>query len=148
MGTASRGNAAEAAVLGAFVEHGYDVLTPFGGGQAFDLVVHMGGPRFLRVQCKAAWRRGGCLVFNARATDHGHGRQSYEGLAEVFGVHFGEMVYVVPVSAVTALVGRLRLDPPMNNQWKGIRLATEYEIGAWSDRALTELVEPLQAPAA
>ncbi len=141
MGTVNRGNAAEAAVLGAFVEYGYDVLTPFGGGQAFDLAVHLGGPRFLRVQCKAAWRRGGCLVFNVRSTDHGRGPQPYLGLAEVFGVHFAEMVYVVPIGAVAESKGHLRLDPPLNNQRKGIRMATEYEIGSWSKRALTELVE-------
>src|SRR5689334_13151475 len=100
MGTASRGNAAEAAVLGAFAIRGYDVFTPFGGGQPFDLAVHLGGPRFLRVQCKAAWPRGGCLVFNTRSTDHGRGPQSYRGWADAFGVHFAESVYVVPIDAV------------------------------------------------
>ena len=128
-------------MLGAFVERGYDVYTPFGGGQAVDLAVHLSGSRFLRVQCKAAWSRGGCLEFNTRSTDHGRGPQSYRGLADVFGVHFREAVYVVPIDAVANSKGRLRLDPPRNNQRKGIRRAPEFEIGQWSDVALTGLVE-------
>lgn len=135
-------------MLGAFVDRGYDVLTPFGGGQSFDLAVHLDGPHFLHVQCKAAWRRGGCVEFNARSTDHGHGPQSYVGLAEVFEVYFAGTVYLMPVGLVAGSKGRLRLDPPKNNQRKGIRLATEYEIGAWSNRALAELVEPVRSLAA
>ncbi len=140
MGTASRGNAGEAAVLTAFVRQGYDVYTPFGGGHAFDLAVHLNGARFLRVQCKVAWSRGGCLVFNTRSTDHGRGPQSYRGLADVFGVSFCEVVYVVPIDAVAESEGRLRLDPTRNNQRKGIRYAREFEIARWSRAALAELV--------
>jgi hypothetical protein len=132
METARRGNAAEAAVLQAFVRRGYDGFTPFGGGHSFDLAVHLGGPDFLRVQCKAAWRRGGCLLFNTRSTDHGRGPQSYRGLADVFGVSFAEAVYVVPIDGVAEFEGRLRIDPPLNNQRKGVRMATEFEIGGWS----------------
>lgn len=141
MDTARRGNAAEAAVLLAFVERGYEVFTPFGGGQPFDLAVHLGGPRFLRIQCKAAWPRGGCLVFNSRSTDHGRGPQSYRGSADAFGVHFAARVYVVPIDAVAEFEGRLRLDPPLNNQRKGIRLASDFEIGRWTTAGLDELIE-------
>jgi hypothetical protein len=37
MGSASRGNAAEAAVLHALVKRGLDVFVPFGSGHLFDL---------------------------------------------------------------------------------------------------------------
>jgi hypothetical protein len=54
MKTATRGNAAEARVLAEFVRRGFDVLTPFGGGQPYDLAVDLGGAGFLRVQSKTA----------------------------------------------------------------------------------------------
>jgi hypothetical protein len=143
MGTANRGNAAEAAVLSAFTSRGYDVFTPFGGGQPFDLAVHMSRSVFLRVQCKAAWLKGGCLVFNTRSTDHGRGPQSYRGLADVFGVYLAQrdVVYVVPIDAVAEFEGRLRLDPPLNNQRKGIRLAIDFEMRQWSTAMLGTLIE-------
>jgi hypothetical protein len=142
MGTASRGNAAEAGVLHAFVDREFDVLTPFGGGQPFDLAVHLGSDRFLRVQCKAAWPKGGCLVFNTRSTDHGRGPQSYRGLADIFGVYFPptRTVFLVPIDAVAEFEGRLRLEPTKNNQRKGIRLAADFEIDRWNRTALEGLV--------
>lgn len=129
-------------MLSSFVARGFDVFTPFGGGQPFDLAVHLGGTRFLRVQCKAAWPLGGCVVFNTRSTDHGKGPQSYRGLADVFGVYFAETqsVFVVPIGAVAEFEGRLRLDPPRNNQRKRIRLAREFEIDRWSREALERLM--------
>jgi PD-(D/E)XK endonuclease len=80
--SAARGNAAEAAILAAFIKHDYFVLVPFGDGQPYDLVVDVGGP-LLRVQCKRAWGDRGCLAFNTHSTDHGKGRQSYAGRADI-----------------------------------------------------------------
>ena len=144
MGTASRGNAAEAAVLAALVERDIDVFTPFGGGHPFDLVAHLHRDLFLRIQCKAAWPRGGCVIFNSASTDHGHGPRSYRGLADVFGVFFPPtgIVYLVPVEAVSPFEGRLRLEPARNNQQKGVRLAADFEIDRWGRERLERLVAP------
>lgn len=136
-------------MLGAFVERGYDVFTPFGGGQPFDLAVHLDGPRFLRVQCKAAWPKGGCLVFNTRSTDHGRGPQSYRGLADAFGVYFAPLrtVYLVPIDGVADFEGRLRLEPTLNNQRKGIRMAADFELERWSGDELVDLcAAPIAVP--
>lgn len=109
------------------------MLLPFGQGQAYDLVVDLGSA-FLRVQCKMAWARGACLVFNTHATDHGRGVAAYHGLADVFGVHApsSDETYLVPVAEMSKWEGRLRLAPTRNNQRRGIRLATDYEIGRWT----------------
>jgi hypothetical protein len=65
MKTATRGNAAEARILAEFVRRGFNVLTPFGGDQPYDLAVDLGDPSFLRVECKTAWMVSrGCLAFN------------------------------------------------------------------------------------
>ena len=140
METAARGNAAEAAVLKAFVQRGYGVLVPFGGGQPYDLVVELGSS-LLRVQCKSAWPSGGCLVFNSRGTDHGNGRRSYLGLADLFGVYFpqADSVYLVPIDHVAESKGWLRVEPTRNNQKRRVRLAADYAIDRWTRAALCEL---------
>jgi hypothetical protein len=138
--TMTKGRLTEAAVLYAFVERGFDVFTPFGDGCAFDLLVDLNDACFLRVQCKTARHIDGCAVFNARSTDHGRGRMSYRGRADVIAAYFAhlEKVYVVPVG--DRFSGRLRLEPPRNNQRKGIRLASDFELARWSTQTLAECV--------
>jgi hypothetical protein len=128
METAIKGNTAEAAVLKAFAEREFEVLVPFGTGQPYDLVVHLGSGVFLRVQCKTArLSRHQCVKFNARATDHGRGRIPYTGLADLFAAYFPpeESVYLVPVSEVTGHHVRLRLTPALNNQRRRVRFAQD-----------------------
>jgi PD-(D/E)XK endonuclease len=126
--SATKGNAAEAAVLNAFVERDLGVLLPFGEGQPYDLVVHLPTDEFLRIQCKTARPSGGCLEFNSRTTDHGRGRLPYTGLADIFGVYFPPLqsVYLVPVSEITGFAARLRLEPARNNQRRHVRFAIDY----------------------
>jgi hypothetical protein len=141
MKTATRGNAAEARILAEFVCRGFNVLTPFGGGQPYDLAVDL-GDRFLRVQCKTAWSVArGCLSFNCRATDHGRGRVPYDGLADLFAIHLPstDAIYLIPVAAVPGHLGRLRLEPPKNNQRRGVRFAADFEIDRWSEEKLRAL---------
>jgi PD-(D/E)XK endonuclease len=147
MSTAVRGNEAEAMVLGALVQRGFDVLVPFGGGHSYDLVVDLVGLGFLRVQCKTAWPHGGCLAFNARTTDHGRGRQSYDGVADIFGVYFPPLrsVYLVPLDAVAGFQGRLRLEPTRNNQKRGVKFAANFEIEHWGLDALREVAHGMRA---
>lgn len=142
MRSSARGNETEAVVLSALVRRGYEVLVPFGEGQPYDLVVHLIGPEFLRVQCKTAWPSRGCLIFNCRSTDHGRGPQSYLGLADIFAVYFppNQTVYLIPIEGVAAFEGRLRLEPTRNNQRRGIRFAAEFEIDRWTMEALGKLV--------
>src|ERR1044071_10493502 len=139
---AMSGNAAEAVVLSAFVQRGFRMSVPFGDGYPYDLVLHLRGTEFLRIQCKTAWRKGGCLVFNCRSTDHGRGPQSYAGLADVFGVFFppNQSIYLVPIDGVANFEGRLRLNPPRNNQRRGIRMAAEFEFDRWTEGRLRQLL--------
>src|SRR4051794_11208304 len=106
MSAAIRGNAAEAQVLNALVNRGFEVAVPFGDGHPYDLLVDLTST-FLRVQCKRAWVTSGCITFNARTTDHGRGRESYSGRAEAFGVFspLTEAVYFVPVADITTFKG-------------------------------------------
>ena len=134
-------------MLSALVERGFDVLVPFGEGQPYDLVVHLPANLFLRVQCKTAREREGCVMFNGAMTDHGRGQLSYAGLADIFGVYFPptSTVYLVPVSGITCHQVRLRLSPARNNQRRRIRLASEYELEGWTVEALCELARSAKA---
>jgi len=129
-------------VLAALVARGFDVSIPFGGGQPYDLIVDLGGTSLLRVQCKMGWAGGGCVRFNARSTDHGHGPRSYRGLADIFGVYFppSRSIFLVPIVAVAEFEGRLRLEPTRNNQRRGIRFAADYATDRWSRDDLRRLV--------
>lgn len=136
----TRGTAGEAAVLNALVRRGLEVSIPFGEGQPYDLVIDLGAA-FVRVQCKMAWPSQGCLLFNARSTDHGRGAQSYVGLADIFGVYFppNDSVYLVPIG-IFDHKGRLRLERPRNNQRRRVRYAQEFELERWTADALVDLV--------
>lgn len=137
-------------MLHALVKRGLDVFVPFGSGHPFDLAVYVPEAGFLRVQCKRGWALRGCVVFNAYSTDHGNGPRGYAGLADLFGVYFpaAEQVFLAPIEAVAATEGRLRFEPPRNNQRKGIRMAAEFEIDTWTDERLARLVAATHAPAA
>lgn len=139
MKSISRGNAAEAAVLSRFVSAGFDVLIPFGGGLAFDLaVVIPPDATFLRVQVKSGRVRRGCVQFNTCTTDHGKGRRSYSGRADVIAVHAQEVedVLIVPVDECPPYAGILRLEPAQNNQRRGVRFASRYRFDAWAGAVL------------
>jgi PD-(D/E)XK endonuclease len=140
MTRAGSGNAGEAMVLAALVRKGLHILVPFGEDS-------LGDASFLRVQCKTARPQRGCLVFNPHTTDHGRGRQSYAGRADIFGVYFPPFgsVYLVPIGAVTRFSGRLRLKPTLNNQQQRVRYAADFEIDRWTIDSLREIVQ-VEAP--
>lgn len=140
--TIERGNAGEAAVLNEFVQRGFQVFVPFGNGSAIDLITLVEGA-FVRVQCKTGWRNRGCLLFNSYSTDHGRGQGSYEGLADLFGVFYPPTteLFFVPVTAVTASGGRLRMDPTLNNQKRRIRSASDYSTESWTSERLATLAK-------
>jgi hypothetical protein len=145
MNTTMKGNATEGAVLNAFLVRGFGVLVPFGDGHPVDLVVHLGGRDFLRVQCKTARLVDGCIGFNSRSTDHGRGPGTYAGLADMFGVYFPPLgsVYLVPVAEVSGFSVQLRVKPALNNQKRRVRMAADYTVECWTDELLRDLCRPV-----
>jgi hypothetical protein len=134
--TIARGNAAEAAVLQAFAAAGISVLIPFGDGLSFDLGAVMPGGAILRVQVKCGRVRNQCVVFKSASTDHGRGPLDYRGRADVLAVYAAALsrVFVVPVDDCPVYAGFLRLDPPRNNQRRGVRFAEDYAFERWLER--------------
>ena len=133
MNTIARGNAAEAAVLHAFVAAGVGVLIPFGNGLSFDLAAVMPAGNILRVQVKCGRLRNGAVEFNAYSTDHGRGQRHYRGRADVLAVYAAAIsrVFMVPVDDCPVSLGLLRLDAPRNNQRRRVRFAEDYAFERW-----------------
>jgi PD-(D/E)XK endonuclease len=142
MTTALKGNTTEAAVLRALVERDFAVLVPFGEGHPYDLVVHLAGRSFARVQCKTGRVKNGYLLFNSRSTDHGRGPGTYLGLADLFGVYCQPIgaVYLVPVRDVPVGAPHLRLEPTRNNQRSRVRYAADYDVDQLAVEDLCELM--------
>jgi hypothetical protein len=126
------GQRTEAIVLAALVRRGYRVLTPFGTNQRYDLAIDV-GDHFLRVQCKTGRLRRGTIIFAVKSVRSNTRRtyvRTYENEVDLFLVYCPETdrVYAIPIEDATSSVGALRVAPTANNQAKGIRWASEYEL--------------------
>ena len=136
MNTSQRGDIARAYVLAALLENGKEVWSPAGEGGRSDLGFREPAGRFFRVQCKMGWLAQGAVTFATCSIDSRSGettiRRPYHGEVEFFGVYCEGTgkVYLVPVGDVPPTYGRLRVDPPRNNQRTRIRWAKDYEIAS------------------
>lgn len=131
MNTKQVGNITEAKILSKLVECGKTVLMPFGENCRYDMAVDDDGV-LVRVQCKSGHLKSGSILFNASSI-HGHRSKPskpYTDEADYFGVYCAALgtCYLVPVEDVTITCGSLRVEPPLNNQVKGIRWAVDYEF--------------------
>ena len=133
--TNQKGAIAEAAIMKAALHADYDVYRPVFEGGRYDLVFDT-GERLLRVQCKWAPLHGDVLVvrsYSSRRTADGLVRRPYvAGEFDALAAYAPdlEQCYLIPYEAID---GRsqlhLRVGPTLNNQRRGIRLASPYEFG-------------------
>ncbi|HZS07875.1 MAG TPA: group I intron-associated PD-(D/E)XK endonuclease [Blastocatellia bacterium] len=97
--TTGKGNVSESKVLAAYLQAGFIVSLPFGGGAPYDLVVDT-GEQFLKVQVKTGRLRDGCILFPMqRFSGHTLKPRSYgENEIDVFAVYCpdNEQTYVLP----------------------------------------------------
>jgi hypothetical protein len=127
-----KGAVAEAAIAAAAIELGLTVLRPPCEGRRYDLVIDL-EPELLRVQCKLARRVDGALVVGLqtnRCTPGGYISTSYSSEEiDAIGAYSPELrecflVSIAEISARRAI--HLRLDPPRNNQLRGVKWAADY----------------------
>jgi hypothetical protein len=122
-------------MLIARLEHaGVSTLLPFGGGCPFDIAALLPDDQIVRIQVKSGRVRGGCVLWNTHATDHGRGALHYRGRADYFGIFVEaiERSFMVPVDDCPLTQGSLRLVPTRNNQRLRIRLADDYSFERWA----------------
>lgn len=127
----SKGKTSEAVLLAVLVTLGKSVLIPW-GEERYDLALDE-GERFVRVQCKTAVLRDGCVVFKTCITDARRplGDGGYAGQVDAFAVYCPPLkrAFLVPIGDLPSPnMGYLRVDPPLNGQTRNIRWARDYEL--------------------
>lgn len=126
------GTRTEGKVLAALLQMEKRVLLPFGGGARYDLAYDEDA-QLIRIQCKTAVLRNGCLIFNTCSLGRSGEMYHYHGDAELFGIYSPDTdeVYLVPVEDVGRGKGSLRVEDPKGN-WSAtsskIRWAATYKV--------------------
>jgi hypothetical protein len=137
--TLYKGNSSEAIVLAAYIQAGFLVSLPFGGGAAYDFIVDTGA-RLIKVQVKTGKLEAGCLVYNARrhrGSKYNTFRRYRADELDLFAIcsPSSQLLYAVPATDSLTIEGRLRLVETQNFQEKKIKWARDY---AW-DKHINEL---------
>ena len=130
--TKAVGDRSEAIVLAALVRKGYLVSIPFGENQRYDLLAD-DGTRILRVQVKTGRLRRDVIAYSCSSSHTHRGgphARPYFGQADIIAVYCPQngKVYLVPEEEFVASRAHLRLTPPVNNQRRGIRWASRFEL--------------------
>ena len=129
------GDRSTLAVMAALQRLGYGLYLPFSEKSRCDLILENNGA-LARLQCKTGRLRGGAIAFSV-CSNYGHHRnpatrhRPYHGEIDFFAVYCPETngVYLVPIKDVPGTRrAYLRVDPPLNQQYKRIRPAARYEI--------------------
>jgi hypothetical protein len=126
-----KGNLSESKVLTAYIQAGFTVSMPFGGGAPYDLIIDT-GEKLLKVQVKTGRLRNGCVLFAAQRIRGHHGTQRYKyraGEIDLFAVYCpdNDQIYIVPTLGDLA-EGRLRISETGNNQQQNVRWASEFNF--------------------
>ena len=141
--TSGKGNISEAKVLAAYLQAGFFVSVPFGGGAPYDLIIDT-GKRLFKVQVKTGRLRSGCVLFAAqRINGHQRIQRHQDGAADfgLFAIYCpdNDKIYVVRMWGTLA-EGRLRIERTGDNQKQKVRWTGEFEFSTHL-RALREEVE-------
>jgi hypothetical protein len=134
MNPSQKGAIAEAVIAAEAIKAGVQVLRPVIEGARYDLAFEL-GPRFFRIQCKFAPRRGDVIVIPVRTSRHtpaGYVRTRYTP-AEIDAVAAYcaavDRCYLIPIADVGKRAWiHLRLAPARNNQEFAITYAAPYEF--------------------
>lgn len=134
--TSDKGGIAELQIAAAAAEIGIVVAKPVLEGCRYDLIFDT-GPRLLRVQCKWASRHGDVvriLTRTSRLTNRGHVRTTYSANEiDALAAYCGDTreCYLIPISEIDGQsMVHLRLHPARNNQSVGVKMASDYSLGA------------------
>jgi hypothetical protein len=123
------GAEAELEVSRALLAAGWDIYVPlFAAHSRVDVLAVRSG-QTLRVQCKTARLLGSILYFRTCSNTKNRPRP-YHGEIDPFGVYSPDLklALLVPIDGLGDQACSLRLDPPANNQSRGVRYAADYLI--------------------
>jgi hypothetical protein len=143
--TLYKGNSSEAVVLAAYIQAGFLVSVPFGGGAAYDFIVDTGA-RLIKVQVKTGKLEAGCIVYNARrhrGSKYNTFRRYRAHELDLFAVYnpSNQQLYAVPAMDSLTVEGRLRLVETQNLQAKKIKWARDYSWDKHINCLRSEMLE-------
>ena len=147
LSTDRKGNIAEQAIALAATQLGVDVYRPVGEGGRYDMIFDIGS-RLVRVQCKWAPRRRGCVVVrcvsNRRGPDGFIARAYTAEEVDAVAAYCADEDRCYLIGAAL-IAGRrefcLRLDVPRNGQRGSINWAREFEFSALDWAALGAIAQ-------
>ena len=132
MNTKQIGDISQIKVMTRLLELEYSVSVPFGDNQRYDLIFDNG--KLNRLQSKTGRIKDDAITFPTASTyaHRGGKRKDYNDAVEFFGVYCpdNDTVYMIPIEAVKdcGASATLRLNPPKNNQTKGVRYAKDFVL--------------------
>ena len=133
--TNQKGLVAETAIVYEAVKLGVGVARPL-DDERYDLILDFEG-RLIRVQCKWAGRSGNVVVvrcYSNRRAKEGLSRRPYtDDEIDAIAAYCEELdaCYLLPAAMVSGRTQlHLRLERSRNNQWSGVKWASDYEFGA------------------
>jgi hypothetical protein len=128
MKTFERGNISESLITSRFLELGYVVLMPFGGGHRYDIVVEIDG-QFKRIQTKTGRIYKNKLIFNTTSNNKGYKRKSYHNEVDYLAVYCPELKksYLIPVELTGKSAMTLQLSNPKIIT-KNTHIAKNFEL--------------------
>lgn len=128
MKTFEKGNISESLVTGRFLELGYNVLIPFGGGHRYDIVIEINN-EFKRVQIKTGRIYKNKLVFNTTSNNKGYKRKSYHDEVDYIAVycHENNKSYLIPIGLTGKSAMTLQVSEPKIKN-KNMHFAKDFEL--------------------
>ncbi len=132
-----KGNVAELKILAAAAELGLEVSKPLTEHCRYDLIFDVGDRR-LRVQCKWANQIGDVISIKIGGSYHsptkGYVLSSYSASEiDAVAAYCGDndICYFLPIDEIESLKSiHMRVAPARNGQFAGVRMASDYELGA------------------
>lgn len=126
-----KGETAEAIVIAELLKREIPVSIPFGENQRYDLIMDLSG-KLYKVQVKSVRWLDGKVEVRKKSKGRRKGKaysKDYVGEIDFFLLYCYELdkVYMLEVNTK---IDCLRVNPPKNNQKKGIHWAKDYELDA------------------
>ncbi len=123
-----KGDIAEAYVMYALKQNGFNVLIPWGEDVRYDLVSEKNGI-FKRIQVKYVTPKNGVLEVRFRSSNNYNIIHYTDSNIDIIAVYYDKekKIYFIPLSGADKGGYKLRLVPAKNNQKKFVTLSTKYE---------------------
>jgi hypothetical protein len=126
------GDVSEMKIIAKLTELGHNMSTPIGDNLRYDLILDIDNALY-RIQIKTGRYKDGSMKFATCSNGRCNGDNiwyNYKKQIDYFAIYCPELdsCYVISVDDVPDTECSLRIDPPKNNQKKGITWAKDFVL--------------------